>query len=86
MTIQIHMQGQVIKTNGAPNPNSYIIKGSDNKTYLAHIGDLKDNEDLLINHYQDQETGTLVVGDMVEFDLEPEHASHVKKAKTKKSE
>jgi hypothetical protein len=75
------MKGEIITINGTPNPNSYIIKGSDNKTYLAHIGDLKDNEDLLIKHYNDHETNKLAIGDVVEFDLEPEHAMHVRKKK-----
>ncbi len=80
------MKGKVIKVNkveNTPNPNSYIVKGEDNKTYLVHVGDIKDNEDLLYDLYKNNMTAKLQEGDSVEFqpDKSSDHAIHVKKTK-----
>lgn len=78
------MVGKVIKVNkvaGTPNPHSYIIEDSDSNTYLVHVGDIKENEDFLYQHYDDNKTAKLKEGDKVKFNPDThEHAIHVKKA------
>lgn len=47
-------------------PYAFIIRGSDQKTYFAHLGDLSENEDKL---YRNTDTPTVFLkkGDEVEF-------------------
>lgn len=77
------MTGKITSVNkkGGPNPDSYIIKpDTDAKTYLAHIGDLQDNEELLYSLYNEGKTAVLEEGDEVQFELtQTGHVMHVKK-------
>ncbi|HEU5281729.1 MAG TPA: hypothetical protein VFU82_07120 [Gammaproteobacteria bacterium] len=81
---KIILEGKVTKINkveGMPNPHSYIIKDNKGHTYLVHVGDLKENENLLYKLYKEDKTAKLKVGDVVKFEPDIQrHAIHVKKA------
>lgn len=66
------MKGTVKNTTGSPRAHSFEIEGEDKKTYFAHLGDIKDNEQLL---YESDKTTILRTGDMVEFNP-VEHREH----------
>lgn len=75
------MTGKVIEARGAPNPNSYIVEDEEGKTYLVHVGDIEDNEQLLYKLYKENKTVKLAVGDPVKFQPDiHDHAIHVKKS------
>ena len=76
--------GKVITVNkvkNTPNPHSYIIEGEDEKTYLVHVGDIKENGEMLYELYKSNKTARLKEGDSVEFqaDKSSDHAIHVKR-------
>ena len=79
----IKMTGKIASVNakGGPNPDSYIIKpDNESITYLAHIGDLQANEDLLYSLYSKGITAKLEKGDEVQFEMtKAGHIMHVKK-------
>jgi len=76
------MKGTITKVYGFPKPHSFEIKGEDNKTYFTHLGDIKDNEELLYTH---PKTTILKENDRVDFesvehrDRGTTHAISVKK-------
>jgi hypothetical protein len=75
------MSGKITEVRGAPNPNSYIIEDDGGKTYLVHVGDIEDNEQLLYKLYKEDKITKLSVGDTVKFQPDTsDHAIHVKKA------
>lgn len=41
------MKGKITEVRGTPNPNSYIVEDEKGQTYLVHVGDIEDNEQLL---------------------------------------
>ncbi len=61
------MKGKITSHNGSPYPNSYMIQGEDGGKYFAHIGDLKNNEDILYRNPTVIEV--LQDGDEVEFEV-----------------
>jgi len=72
--------GKIIEVRGVPNPNSYIIEDEKGQTFLVHVGDIEDNEQLLYKLYKENKTAKLEVGDSVNFQPDiSEHAIHVKK-------
>jgi hypothetical protein len=74
------MRGKITEVRGTPNPNSYIIEDENEQTYLVHVGDIKNNEQLLYSLYTDGKTAKLQLGDEVEFQSDTHgHAIHVKK-------
>ena len=76
----IKISGTITTVMGTPNPNSYLIKDKDGKTYLVHVGDIVDNEQLLYELYKEDKTVKLEKGDTVEFQPDThDHAIHVKK-------
>jgi len=76
------MKGTVKKVIGSPKPSSFEIEGEDKKTYFAHLGDIKENEELL---YSNDNTTHLKNGDKVDFkrvehrEYGTTHAINVKK-------
>ncbi len=82
MTNTRRIRGRIRRV-GSPNPSHYIIEDENDPsvTYLAHIGDLQENENLLYQLAQGQ-SGTVAQfqdGELVEFDIQPEHAIHVRR-------
>jgi hypothetical protein len=73
------MTGKIIEVKGYPYPNSYIIEDGDEHTYLVHVGDIKENEQLLYNLYKEEKIATFKEGDSVQFESTSDHAIHVKK-------
>lgn len=78
------MVGEIIDIKGDPDPNSYIIKDKEGRTYLVHVGDIEENEQLLYRLYKEnkkeKKTVKLEYGDSVEFQPDSQvHAIHVKK-------
>lgn len=74
------MKGKIVQVRGAPNPNSYIIQDEEGQTYLVHVGDIEDNEQLLYRLYEENKTLKLNEGDSVEFQPDIQaHGIHVKK-------
>ena len=75
------MSGKIIQVIGSPNPNSYIIEDDSEmpKTYLVHVGDIEQNEQLLYELYKEKKLVTLKEGDTVQFEPTSDHAIHVKK-------
>ncbi len=73
------MTGKITEVSGKPNPNSYLIKDADENTYLVHVGDIEENEQLLYKLYKEGKIATLKEGDSVQFESTSDHAIHVKK-------
>ena len=48
-------------------PYAFRIRGEDNKTYFAHLGDLKPNEEILYGNNGNKPTEFLKKDDEVEF-------------------
>ena len=73
------LNGTIIRVSGRPNPNSYVIQDQDGNEYLAHVGDIKENEELLWKLDKENRLTKLKTGDTVEFEsLISKHAIHVK--------
>lgn len=71
------MRGIVVHKEGLPVGNSFTIRGADGKEYIAHIGDLDNNEQFL--YYHNDSLDDLKQDEEVEFDIELRpHAIHVK--------
>lgn len=57
-------KGIVLKVRGTPQAHSFDIQDEDGNIYFAHLGDIKENEDLLYQYNQVQ----LKKDDTIEFD------------------
>ncbi len=77
------MKGKVIKKTGGPKGHTFIIQTEDEKQYIAHVADLKDNEDFILTS---EARADLQEGDDVEFERFKNQydgrAIHVKKTST----
>ena len=62
-------ESNIVEPEGRPigsHLHSYIIKGENNKLYFAHLGDIKQNEDKLIQNTS-YKTEILKIGEEVIF-------------------
>lgn len=55
-------------TSGELNPHSYVIQDQEGNTYLAHMGDIGENEGILIQASRENRLERLNEGDTVEFE------------------
>jgi len=67
---------KAIKMKGTSHPYSFFIEDEEGHKYLANLGDIEENEQLLDKN---DETEYLELGDEVEFEIFNDRAVHIKK-------
>ena len=77
------INGKVKKVHGTGNPSHYIIEDDEGNEYIAHVGDIKENEAELYKLENKGKVTMLKEGESVTFEISSDnkyqHVFHVKK-------